>query len=372
MEQNTYSLLQDLVAIRSVFPHEQALAAYITSELHTLGFTIRQCVVSEGRNNIVATYGTTKAYLGFYGHMDTVPPDSHYTQDPFTVLRKGAQAHGLGVADMKGGLAAMLRLAATAAKEQLPVKLIFGVDEENISLGAHTLVDQSMLKDVHFLISGESGQVKNERQGYSVCYGRRGRIAIKVTVRGKKAHAAESHKAINAIEMAGRLITHLDQLSFAHNPNFGTTNLVIHEISGSTDSFSVPDECSFMLSALTAPPTRHTEVIHQLSALAKKLGVQADITPLSRPTPYGDSYEVDQSSAFLQRIQKEVFAPDSVVPAYVESIADENIFANRLGIPVISIGPIGGGDHTAHEWVDVASLDNVAACYAKILRLYAS
>jgi acetylornithine deacetylase/succinyl-diaminopimelate desuccinylase-like protein len=329
-------------------------------------------MVTKERSNIIATYGTAKTYLGFYGHMDTVPPDVHYTQDPFTILRKGTRAHGLGVADMKGGLAAILRLAAVAAAEQLPVKLVFGVDEENISLGAHALVDQSMLNDVDFLISGESGQVKNERQGYSVCFGRRGRIAIKVTVRGKKAHAAESQKAVNAIEMAGRLITHLDQLSFAHNPHFGTTNLVIHEISGSTDSFSVPDECSFMLSALTAPPTRHTEVIHQLSSLAKKLGVQADIMPLSRPTPYGDSYEVSQSNAFLQRIQKEVFVADSVVPAYVESIADENIFANRLGIPVISVGPIGGGDHTAYEWVDVRSIDNVAACYAKILRLYTS
>jgi hypothetical protein len=39
-----------------------------------------------------------------------------------------------------------------------------------------------------------------------------------------------------------------------------------------------------------------------------------------------------------------------------QSVADENVFANRLHIPVVTIGPIGGGDHTAEEWVSLNSL----------------
>ena len=44
------------------------------------------------------------------------------------------------------------------------------------------------------------------------------------------------------------------------------------------------------------------------------------------------------------------------------------VFAGRLNIPVITLGPIGAGDHTKDEWVRIASLDATTSAYKEILR----
>lgn len=366
-----YNLLCGLVAIPSVFPHEKRIGQYVSKYLKDLGFNVEAIPSAPGRNNIVATYGAADRYIAFYGHLDTVPPDDHYTRDPFTAWQESGKVRGLGVADMKSGIVAILRLAEFASAQNLPVKIVFGVDEENISVGAHDLVNAEALDDVNFLISAESGQIKDENQAYSVCYGRRGRIAIKAVITGKRTHAAENQKAVNAIEAAAKFITQLHEVTFTNNPRFGSTDLVVQAIESSTDSFSVPDECAITLSALTTPPTGHTDVLQRLRALAHDLDIVMTIEPLERPTPYGESYEVNRTGNILGLIEAEIFKPAKINPIYSGSVADENVFANRLKIPVISIGPIGGGDHTVDEWVSLSSIEKVIDCYQKVLRLYA-
>jgi len=73
----------------------------------------------------------------------------------------------------------MMQSAAFAVKNNYPVKFIFGVDEENISKGAHDLVNSGFLQDVGFMIVGESGQVKDIGKPFSVVYGRKGRTLYK-------------------------------------------------------------------------------------------------------------------------------------------------------------------------------------------------
>jgi acetylornithine deacetylase/succinyl-diaminopimelate desuccinylase-like protein len=85
MKNNTImSLLTELVSIPSVFPNENKLADVLTNKLELLGFRV-QHVQTGTRKNIVTPFGVATQYLGFYGHMDTVPPHPHYTSDPYTV-----------------------------------------------------------------------------------------------------------------------------------------------------------------------------------------------------------------------------------------------------------------------------------------------
>ncbi len=364
-------LLKKLVSIDSSFPHESELEDFLESFLKDLGFTVKKIKTSPKRYNLVAVLGVIDEFIGFYGHMDTVAPDKNYLRDPFLVHEdKNGRLHGLGVADMKGGIAAILKLAEFAAMNKLPVKLVFGVDEENISQGAHDLIDSEELNNLCLLISAESGQVRGSRQTYSVCYGRRGRMAIRIHVNGVKKHAAESEEAQNAIEGMARLLTAVTQMKFPDNKLFGATNFVTHSISGSTDSFSVPDACMAVISVLTTPPIQHMDVIKKLQTLTQELDINATFEPVKRKTPYSESYQVDTDDTLLRQIQTEIFEKAQVKPSYADSVADENIFSHRLKIPVISLGPIGGGDHTAEEWVDKESLYAVAETYCKILTSY--
>lgn len=364
---DTLSLLKNLVSIPSVYPNEADVAAFIEAYLAELGFSVERVLTGDKRPNLVATFGSADRYLGFYGHMDTVPPARDYTRDPFVVTLEGDTAFGLGVCDMKGGLTCILQAAAWAAHEKLPIKLVFGVDEEDISQGAHDLVDSRLLKDIGFLVVAESGQVVDVSQPISVCLGRKGRIVYEIEVFGRAAHAAESEKGVNAIVDASRLVNHLQELHLPSHPRLGKTSLVIQSISAASSAFSVPDRCVVGLSLLTTPGVLGSDFEALVAGLASRLSLQAEIRRKHRPTPYGDAYEIDIEDPFYQQVLNAVLLPLGVSPIYTPSVADENVFANRLNIPVLSVGVIGGGDHTSGEWAQLSSFERVIEAYKKMI-----
>lgn len=364
-------LLKKLISIPSVFPHEQEMSEFLTKYLQTLGFDIKHVLTSKNRNNIIARFGKANTYLGLYGHMDTVPPDPGYMHDPYSMwIENDYIARGLGVCDMKGGIAAILKTAEYAAKNHQPIKIIFGVDEEDISQGAHDLCDSGLLNDVKYLIVAESGQVKDVHQDFSVVYGRKGRIVFDMEVKGRSAHAAESEKGVNAIEQAAKLVQMLHALTFPQHQTLGQTNIVVQKIEAESGSFSVPDSCKLRCSVLTNPMTTSQMVIDHIQTLAQSQAINMQIELSPRLTPYGESYETPLNHPFSQKIEKEVLHQYNVTPIYTASVADENVFANRLQIPVMTIGPIGGGDHTKDEWVNLRSLEHVTAAFIQILDLH--
>lgn len=367
-------LLSRLVSINSVSGNEYHLGVFIQNYLKPLGFRIQTVKTSPTRINLIATFGKASSYLGFYGHMDTVSPHKEYEQNPFKMWteQNGTIARGLGVCDMKGGISAILKTAEYAVKHNLPIKLVFGVDEEDISQGAHDLIRSTYLDEINFLIVAETGQVKDIKQDVSICYGRKGRIVFEVVVHGKQVHAAESEKGINAISQAGKLIGKLTDIKFKKHPQLGITQIIPQIITAQTDSFSVPDRCIFTFSTLTTPHDSSNDIIKAVKQLSKKIGVNIDIYQQKRNTPYGDSYEIDRQNLILKAFEKNIFPSFKTKPIYTASVADENVFANRLKIPVLTIGAIGGGDHTASEWVNISSLNKVFSMYVRILQCYHS
>lgn len=366
---NALALLKQLVSISSVYPNEKEFADFLSHYLQNLGFKISKVRTNSTRYSIVATYGKSTKYLAFYGHLDTVPPDN-YTRDPYKVILKDGKAMGLGCEDMKGGITAILQAGEYAVKENLPVKLIFGVDEENISQGAHDLVDSGLLKDIGFLIAGESGQVNDYTQSFSTVFGRKGRILYKAIITGKKTHAAESYKGINAIEKASEFVKILHAIKFATHTRLGKTSAVAHSIKSETDSFSIPDTCTILFSLLTTPNVKSDDFVKKIKSEAKRKKIEVSIEKVERATPYGESYEIDLKNPFFKKIKKKIFSHYKVDPIYTPSVADENIFANRLRIPVISLGPIGGGGHTKDEWVSLGSLQIVEEVYKRLILAY--
>lgn len=367
---SSLNLLRRLIAIPSPFPDETKIAKFLSRYLVNLGFRVKEVKTNYSRKNLIATLGNAKRYLGFYGHMDTVPPDKNYQSSPFLVTVKENIAYGLGVSDMKGGIVAILQLAQHASKNNLSVKLVFGVDEENISKGAHDLVRSDLLNDLDFLISGESGQITDLDQPFSVVLGRKGRVSLNIEVLGKKAHAAERVKGINAIEQAGELISVIKKIKLPKDKKLGSSDIIFQEINSGTDSFSIPDHCLIKCSVLTNSSTTRDDVIHRISESAKELGINVKISLSPRETPYGESYIIDTNNRLMKEIEQKILKPNRVKPIYTPSVADENVFANFLKIPVLALGPIGGNEHVSGEWLDLSSLQKVEITYNAILDLY--
>ncbi len=365
----TIELIKKLIDIDST-SSEEKISRFISEHLISIGFKVEKVLTQGNRSNIVARFGKSSSYLSFYGHMDTVHMDEKSERDPLKLEIDGKKAYGLGVEDMKGAIAAILKAAEFAVENKYPLQLIFGVDEEQISRGAHDLVDSGILNNINFLISGESGQIKDLNQPFNVCYGRKGRILFQATVTGKKAHAAEEEKGVNAINEAARFIKILSSINFPKHEFLDSVKIVLQSIHSDTTSFSTPDKCVITFSVLTTPGITSESVKEKILSTAKENNIEVNCRPVERDTPYGESYEINRDNKFLKILEKEIFDKNKVKPTYASSVADENIFANRLNIPVISLGPIGGGGHTKEEWLDLNSLEKTEQVYKDIIRLY--
>lgn len=365
-------LLRSLVRVNSVFPNEAALSRYMQGLLRERGFSIVEVMSDGGRPSFVATFGEASRHLAFYGHLDTVPPDPLFSFDPFEMRTDDTNAYGLGVADMKGGNACILAAAFYAADKGLPVKVVFGVDEENISHGAHDLVSSGCLNDVACMVVAEAGQVEDFSQPFSVGFGRKGRVAFEATIYGTLSHAAVATPETNAINRAGAFVRVLESLSFPTHHALGSTRIVPHSIVSEASAFSAPGECLIHFSALTTPGVTGESVAAQIRDRARLEGLHLELNLVERKTPYGEAYEVPLDHPWVQEVTERVIAPAKVKPAYFSSVADENVFARRLNIPVMTLGPIGAGDHTKDEWVRLASLDATLRAYKEIVRLWCS
>jgi succinyl-diaminopimelate desuccinylase len=368
----TLELLRSLVRINSVFPAEASLSRYIQGLLRDSGFVVEELLSEGGRPNIVATYGNSSSYLAFYGHLDTVPPDPAFAFDPFEMRTDDVNAYGLGVADMKGGNACILSAALDAAQNGIPVKAIFGVDEEDISLGAHDLAASGLLRDVGFIVVAESGQIVDFSQPYSVGLGRKGRILFQAHIYGTRSHAAVATSEGNAISRAAVFVKLLEELDFPLHHGLGKSRVIPHAISAATDSFSAPGECTLRFSVLTTPGVTSEWVSAQIRDRAHASGLDVQFAPVERKTPYGEAYEAPRNNSFVRLLEEQLFVPARVKPEYFSSVADENVFAHRLAIPVITIGPIGAQEHSKDEWVRIASLDATVQAYKKIIALWRS
>ncbi|WP_201346729.1 dipeptidase PepV, partial [Lactobacillus nasalidis] len=87
----------------------------------------------------VATFGEGDQELGVAVHVDVVPPDEGWSQDPFTPWVKGGRVYGRGASDNKGpALAAyyaLLALKEAGFQPKKKITLIIGTDEETDWVG---------------------------------------------------------------------------------------------------------------------------------------------------------------------------------------------------------------------------------------------
>lgn len=136
--------------------------------------------------------------LVFNGHLDTYPLGGGWTADPDGEERDG-KLYGLGVSDMKGGVAAIVvALARLAGKRETlsgEVVATFAGDEETMGvLGTKLLIDTLSHTRGDAMISADVGSPGVLR------FGEKGMIWLNLTAKGRAAHAAHVHRGDSAIE----------------------------------------------------------------------------------------------------------------------------------------------------------------------------
>ena len=191
----------ELVNVASVSRAEADLAAVVFEELRVVPGLIATRV---GDNVVASTNhgGNYRVLLG--GHLDTVPPHGNAR-----ATREGSKIFGVGAADMKGGLAVMLALAATADKRSCETTFVFYAREEIARVESGLLQLESELPsalacDVALLL---------EPTGAVVEAGCQGSLRIEIALAGTSAHSARPWTGRNAIHRLGLVIDRITEFS---------------------------------------------------------------------------------------------------------------------------------------------------------------
>ncbi|MDA8291719.1 MAG: succinyl-diaminopimelate desuccinylase [Actinomycetota bacterium] len=339
-------LAAELVAIGSVSHRERALADRVEAELSSVG----DLEVTRVEDNVVArtSFGRPRR-LALAGHLDTVPPsgNEHPRID-------GDVLHGLGSADMKGGLAVMLSLAAEPREPVCDVTYVFYACEEVASRHSGLRVLERERPD---LLSADAA-VLAEPTGALVEAGCQGVLRLEVVMRGVRAHGARPWTGRNAIH---RLAPVLELVAGFEERRPVLDGCEYREVlqavgvSGGVAGNVVPDEARLALSHRFAPDRDADEALeairaHLAPSLSAELGDEVlveDRAPAARPL-LGDP------------LLTALVAASGAPPRAKLGWTDVAFFASR-GVPAANFGP--GDPLVAHRSDERVGRDDLEAVH---------
>ncbi len=357
--------LEALVAIPSPSGEEADIACYCEDLLSQWDFEVSRQPLADGRFNILAKKGKGPALL-LYAHMDTVPPDPAYTHDPFQVRYTEDRALGLGVSDMKSGLAVILEAARTAHPEGYTLKIALGVDEEAFSQGAWQLVSSQWLSDVALALVPELVIDSNVEQ---LGLGRAGFMAFQLVTHGPRQHGAVPLETPSAIERALEAVAHLKAFPLRPYPLQDLSErLIVHGIQARVQGLTHPSRCEVDF-AIFLSPERSAEQVHEQLKQHFAHIPHVELQPAPRPTPVANAYTVSASHPLVKFVQDQYASlKGKPLPvAHGWSVADENVLQSVISGPVLSLAPVGGYSHRVGEWLDLKSFTTVVSLYKNIL-----
>jgi acetylornithine deacetylase len=352
--------LAELVAFDTRNPggDERALAEYLAAELRALGASHAEVIPASGHFSAYARFGTSPPPLMLNAHLDTVPANAGTTSDPLVLVRRDRRLHGLGCADTKGAIAAILEaLAHKQAEGRAPenVAVLFSGDEE---LGGACMRE--------FLVSerrrGLERAVVCEPTGCHVGVRHRGVHAARVGATAAGGHSSLADRVPNPLLALARAAVALDDLG-QRLQDLGPAGLRglcmnIAALDGGM-AFNIIPAAAFLTFSLRPPPGVDLEGI-----LAQSREVVAAATaPLSTQWSM-----VATNPAFATR-DRAGFAPLFGERATVDlPFGTEAGQLVEAGIDAVVFGP-GRVEqaHKADEYVDLDDLEEAVAVFRRIL-----
>ena len=361
--------LKDIVCLESYTPVKadvDALADYIRDYSLHLGFRVQIHIFEKSGNGLVVSWNEDAPLppVTLTGHMDTVHPIGSFGE---TLWREeDGRIYGPGVSDMKGGLAmgllVMKSLKDSGWKDR-PLKFIFVPDEE-LSEGLSGEEGKDFIRD-NARGSAAAITLEPSSDPARVTVARKGSIRYRVHVKGKAAHAGSSYaKGISAIREAAHKILAIEAAS---DPEQITYNCGL--IKGGTAPNTVPEEAEFTLYNRYWEMSQRQEVKDHVEGIIAHSYIPGTVSTFE---VIGERWPMDKSEgnlALCEHIakvsEKYGFGPKH---AHRQAGGSDASYTAMAGVPsVCSMGPVGGGAHTLHEYMDATSFVPRAKLLAAVI-----
>ncbi|WP_038357706.1 M20/M25/M40 family metallo-hydrolase [Bosea sp. UNC402CLCol] len=195
-----------MIAVDTSFPPGLGyddFAALMEELVAPLGFATERVTVPEAlwrvphgpaagpRTNLIARRASGRPVCGLYFHVDTVPAAAGWKTDPLRMEREGECLIGLGAADMKGCVAAVLLALRAAEACSVPLAydpmLLLCTDEEGgLYPGIRYLAEQGRLEGHIVNFNGSA-----EARIWAGCFGL---FNLLVRIHGEAVHAGEGNR----------------------------------------------------------------------------------------------------------------------------------------------------------------------------------
>jgi putative selenium metabolism hydrolase len=375
--------LRAICAIPSINAQIGPVGERIAAELRQLGFDE---VRFDKMGNILGRIGDGPRTIVYDSHIDTVGigDRSAWQWDPFEGKVEDGVLYARGACDEKGSTPGMVYGLAIARDLGLLdgwSAWYFGNAEEwcdGLAPNVFVEVDPGIRPD--FVVIGEPTLMQVYR-------GHKGRVELKVTAKGRSAHAASNHLGDNAIYKLLPIIAGIRDLEphLGDHPFLGPGKITVSDLRVQTASINaVPDEATIFIDrrltfgedkeaaieqvrALIPPEQRDAITVKEL--FYNEPSYTGFVFPVDK---YFPAWALDEGHPLVragQTARQLLGLPDAPVGKWDFS-TNGTYWTGKAGIPAIGFGP---GDekmaHTVYDSVSLADVVSATAFYALLPRL---
>lgn len=329
-------LLEQMVSIPSESQNEEAFARFLCSYLHDeLGMESELQHIAGKSYNVLGYWketGTPSRRLLLGGHIDTVVPTPRWKTDPYRLTSCGDELHGLGAADMKGGLAAQLTvlkcLRAEGKKLNAAIEFVGLADEERHSIGANAYVTKAKLAARD---SREAVFLMGEPHYDNLVIGATGKALLSLRVQGKEGHASTPERGVNAIDCMATLLCamqkkYMPQYERGERASYCCLQMV-SDYAGY--SLTIPAVCSALINKQLLPTESLEAFISELETLYQSEVGKGSLT-IQRETPSYPAYQLSPQQKDVQHLTDFLHKRFGRIPELRinQSVSDGNILYN--------------------------------------------
>jgi glutamate carboxypeptidase len=282
------------------------------------------------------------------GHMDTVFEPGTAAERPFRI--DGQRATGPGVSDMKGGLLAGLHaLAALHAIGVRPSVTFVANPDEEIGSPFSTPHIRRLARAHDAALVLECARANGD-----IVSARKGIADYEITLTGRAAHAGvEPEKGRSAIVEAAHQVLALHAL----NGRWPSVTVNAGVIEGGTRPNVVAAMCRMELDVRASSSSEFDRAAAEVKAIVTRPtldGVRAEL----RQVAFHPPMERTQANARLAELAIAIAGElgFGLQDTLTGGASDANT-TSAAGLPSLDgLGPIGGDDHSADEWLDLSSV----------------
>lgn len=375
--------LRELIAIPGESCGEEGVIRRIEAEMKALDF---DKVIIDPMGNVMGYMGAGERLIAYDAHIDTVGLGelSNWTFDPYQGYETETEIGGRGASDQLGGIVSAVYGARIMKdlgllSDQYTVLVTGTVQEEDCDgLCWQYIINEDKVRPEFVVIT--------EPTDGNIYRGQRGRMEIRVEVKGVSCHGSAPERGDNAIYKMADIIQQVRELNdrLHYDPFLGKGTLAVSQIFYNSPSrCAVADMSAISIDRRLTDGETWEKALEEIRALpaVQKYGAEVSMYSYARKSWTGLEYPTECYFPTWV-IPEEHPAAKAMVAAYQSMYGEPKVdkwtfstngvsIMGRYGIPCIGFGPGKEAEaHAPNEKTWKADLVRCAAVYAAMPTLY--